>query len=253
MNIVLITQDDPFYLARNLDSLFEKLPEYVEVKLCILTHVSPFGKKKNFFGKILETISIFGPLFFIRYSIKYLKSKLDKNNQVTKVLMKHQIPLFELSSNINNKSVLDKIRSHKPDLIISIAGNQIFKSDLINIPTSGIINLHTADLPKYRGLFPTFWALKNNESKIGVSIFFVDEGIDSGPIIVKRMVDVRERNLETLIVETKRIGMECILEAINYVHEGDYKLIENSDDDSSYFSFPRRADVIEFKKSGNRL
>lgn len=253
MNIVLITQDDPFYLARNLDYLFKKLPQYVKVKLCVMSHVSPFGKKKNFLGKILDTVSIFGPMFFIRYSLKFVMSKFDKKNRVSRVMKKYDIPVFELIESINNKKILNKIRSQKPDLIISIAGNQIFKSDLINLPTSGIINLHTADLPKYRGLFPTFWALKNGESQIGVSVFFVDKGIDSGPIIVKRMVDITERNLEKLIIETKRIGMECILEAINYIHDGDYKLIENSDDGSSYYSFPGRSDVIEFKKTGNKL
>jgi len=46
----------------------------------------------------------------------------------------------------------------------------------------GCLNLHSALLPKYRGLMPSFWVLKNNENKTGVSVFFVDKGIDSGPI-----------------------------------------------------------------------
>ena len=65
-------------------------------------------------------------------------------------------------------------------------GNQIFKKQIIELAPKGCINLHTALLPKYRGLMPTFWVLKNNEKYTGVSVFFVDKGIDSGPIIVQR-------------------------------------------------------------------
>ena len=73
-------------------------------------------------------------------------------------------------------------------MLVSILGNQIFKRKLIDLAPKGCINLHTALLPKYRGLMPTFWALKNNEKNTGVSVFFVDEGIDSGPIIIQKKV-----------------------------------------------------------------
>ena len=69
----------------------------------------------------------------------------------------------------------------------------------------GCINLHTALLPKYRGLMPTFWVLKNNEKNTGVSVFFVDEGIDSGPIIVQKNISIGNMTQQELIVKTKKL------------------------------------------------
>ena len=211
MNIIIITQDDPFYLGRNLDFLLQKLPAFATVRLCILTRVSPFGKSKSTMEKILDTVSIFGMRFFFRYSVKYLIQKLNKKHRVTAVLHRHSIPVLEIDTNINNKKVLSRIREISPDLMISIASNQIFKRQLIQSAKFGIINLHTSDLPKYRGLFPTFWALKNGESRLGISVFFIDRGIDSGPILIKKHINISERNLEKLNIESKRMGMKCIL------------------------------------------
>ena len=60
MRIIIITQDDPFYLAENLDYFFAKLPAHVEVVGCVVASASPFGKKESFFDKALKTAKIFG-------------------------------------------------------------------------------------------------------------------------------------------------------------------------------------------------
>ena len=100
---------------------------------------------------------------------------------------------------------------------------------------------------------PSFWVLKNNEKYTGVSVFFVDEGIDSGPIIVQRKVKINEMTQEELIQKTKKIGIELIVESINLIHKNKVKLIPNPDHSSTYFSFPVRKDVKEFLKSGKKF
>ena len=97
---------------------------------------------------------------------------------------------------------------------------------------------------------PTFWVLKNNEKFTGVSVFFVDEGIDSGPIIIQKKIKVEDLSLEELILETKKIGMDSIASAIKLIKKGNYKLIANPDNKKTYYSFPSREDVIDFKKKG---
>ena len=96
---------------------------------------------------------------------------------------------------------------------------------------------------------PTFWVLKNNELKTGVSVFFVDEGIDSGPIIVQKQVLIEKRTQKQLIEITKKIGMEAIIESINLIKKNKVILKENNDAEKTYFSFPKREDVIIFKKN----
>ncbi|MTI88123.1 MAG: formyl transferase [Balneolaceae bacterium] len=253
MNILILTQDDPFYLAQQLDYLFNNLSKGTNVVGCVVFDVSPFGKKETIVQKALKTRRIFGNGFFLRYGMKFLKSKLSSSYKIDHVLGKHGIEKIEIEGSINAEGSLQKIKSYDPDLFISIAGNQIFRKPLIDLAPKGCLNLHTALLPKYRGLMPSFWVLKNDEDYTGVSVFFVDEGIDSGPILVQKKVEIGNRTQEELIQHTKRLGMDAIIESIELIKKGDYELIPNPDEKSTYFSFPTREDVKEFKKAGKRF
>ncbi len=254
MKIVILTQSDPFYLAENISYLIKNLSEKHKIVGCVLFDVSPFGKKGTLIQKAKKTFSIFGASFFIHYSLKFIFNKFNSVKSVSKVLKKHNIPIIRLEKSVNSKTSLELISSYKPELLISIAGNQIFKSKLINLPSKGTLNLHTALLPKYRGLMPTFWVMKNDEDYTGVSVFFVDEGIDSGPIIVQKKIKINKSwTQQDLISYTKKIGMESIIEAINLIENGDYRLIENNDDEQTYYSFPTQKDVKEFYKKGKKF
>jgi methionyl-tRNA formyltransferase len=168
-------------------------------------------------------------------------------------LGKYNIPLIKIEGGINSKENRAILKEYQPDLLISIGGNQIFKRPLLDLATFGCVNLHTALLPKYRGLMPSFWVLKNNEKDTGVSVFFVDEGIDSGPILVQKKVEIGDRSQEELISHTKQIGMECIIESVELIQKGGYKLIPNPAEEMTYFTFPNRKDVNEFYKAGKRF
>lgn len=253
MNILIITQDDPFYLGKNLTYLFKNLPSHSKVVGCVVTNVSPFGKKESFLQKAVKTWKIFGSKFFLRYALHFVRSKLDTQHKVYNVLNKFQIPVVSIEGSLNTKASLDLLRDYKPDLLISIAGNEIFRKSLIELAPRGCLNLHTALLPKYRGLMPSFWVLKNQEKETGVSVFFVDEGIDSGPIIVQKKVTIGNMTQEELITYTKRLGMDAILEAVENIHNDDVNLIENDEANKSYYSFPTRQDVKEFQAIGARF
>ena len=73
MRIVVITQDEPFYLAENLRYLLKILPKHSIVVGCVVNDVSPFGKKETFFEKIKKTYYVFGLHFFIHYALKIFK------------------------------------------------------------------------------------------------------------------------------------------------------------------------------------
>ena len=253
MRIVILTQDDPFYLGKNIDFLVKNMPSYAQIVGTVLFEVSPLGKRETFFEKMKKTYDVFGLQFFSYYSYKFIKSKFDSGNSVAKVLGKYHIPLIKIEGGINSKENREILKTYQPDLLVSIGGNQIFKRPLLDLATYGCVNLHTALLPKYRGLMPSFWVLKNNEKYTGVSVFFVDEGIDSGPILVQKKVEIGDRSQEELIKYTKQIGMECIIESIELIQKGDYKLIPNPAEDMTYFTFPTRKDVKEFYKAGKRF
>lgn len=253
MNIVIITQDEPFYLLNNLEYLLDNLPKHSKVVACVVNEVSPFGKKETFKEKVKKTYDVFGLKFFIYYSFKFIKSKLNRSKNISTFLNKNNIDEIILDEPINNILSVDKIKSYQPDLLVSILGNQIFKEPIINLAPKGCINLHTALLPKYRGLMPSFWVLKNDEKYTGVSVFFVDEGIDSGEIIVQEKVEIGSRTQEELIIYTKKLGMDAIIKSIDLIEHDNVQLIENDASNMTYFSFPTRDDVDIFLQKGKRF
>ena len=133
--------------------------------------------------------------------------------------------------------------------------NEIFKQPLFESAKYGVINLHSALLPKYRGLMPSFWVMRHNEEKTGVSVFFVDEGIDSGPIIVQKEVPLLNRTQAELIWELKYRGADTIVEACNLVaeHGKNTPTMANDEKEMTYYSRPTKEDVKAFKSIGKKF
>lgn len=253
MRIVVITQNEPFYLSENLKYLVEILPKHSQIVGCVVTSASPYGKKESFYHKARKSASIFGLSFFLYYSLKFIFRKLAGLGNVRSTLKRLGIQPISLTNGINHPNSLLQISEFKPDLLISILGNEIFKKNLIELAPKGCLNLHTALLPKYRGLMPTFWVLRFDEKETGVSVFFVDEGIDSGPIVVQKRISVNDSTQQELIKRTKKLGMQAISEAVDLIERGKVTLIPNDASQKSYYSFPTRQDVKDFRALGKRF
>ncbi len=253
MRIILFTQNDPFYLAESLQFLIDSIPKTLTIVGAVNFDVSPFGKKESFLEKSLRTLSIFGVRFFLHYSIRFVINIFLKSKNVGRVLKDNQIPLIKLNGGVNDPRSLAILREYNADIMVSIAGNQIFKQPLIDMAPYGILNLHTALLPKYRGLMPSFWVLRNCEEKTGVSVFYVDAGIDSGDIIIQREISIGDLSQEALIKMTKRIGITAVVDALVCIQNNNVSLIDNDITKGSYFTFPTRSDVREFYRVGKRF
>ena len=254
MNIVLIAQDEPFYLAKNIQYLIKNLPTGTNISACVVLSPSPYEKSKSLLEKARDTRNIFGNKFFFHYMKKYIIGKFNKRTKVLSVLKKNAVKPIFLKYGINHKHSVNIINQYSPDLLISILGNEIFKKPILDLAPLGCLNLHTSLLPKYRGLMPTFWVLKNNEHETGVSVFFVDEGIDSGDIIFQEKIRIASGTTqEQLINKTKSIGMRLLIQSIDTIKNGTVTKIENNDNEATYYSLPTRDDVKNFLKSGGRF
>jgi methionyl-tRNA formyltransferase len=82
------------------------------------------------------------------------------------------------------------IRGKRPDLLVVVAFGQILKKNLLDIPSWGVLNIHASLLPKYRGAAPIQWAILNNEAKSGLTAMRMDEGLDTGPILLQQEVSI---------------------------------------------------------------
>ncbi len=253
MRIVFITQDEPFFLAESLQYLLTVLPSGAKPAGAVLLSPSPFGKKETTRQKLHKAYRIFGAAFVGHYFARYLKSKLKGEPSVAQVMARHNIPVIRLQTGINKRRSLDAIRALSPDVLVSIGGNEIFRRPLIDLAPKGCLNLHSALLPKYRGLLPSFWVLRFRERYTGVSVFFVDDGIDTGPILVQKRIEIGDMTQEQLIRHSKTIGMDAVAEAVGMIACGTVDLIPNNEEEATYFTFPTSADVAAFREAGARF
>jgi methionyl-tRNA formyltransferase len=252
LKVFIVTQDEPFYLAEAVGYLLDTLPAGVEVVGAYILEASPFGKKKSFLERARDTASIFGLPFFAFYGFQFVRSKFDPRT-VPAAFARHGVAAQAFSANINGPESLAHIRSLAPDVVISLASNQIFRKDLLALPPLGCLNLHTAKLPKYRGLMPLFWALSNNEPEIGVSVFKMDAGIDTGPILRQTTFPTADFTMHQLIRITKILGMRLINQALADLRDGKAQFLPNDDAEATVVRFPTRADARRFRAHGKRF
>ena len=156
------------------------------------------------------------------------------------VMRIHQLDGFH-AARINAEESVACIKNFRPDLIAVANFSQILRSSLLSIAPLGVINLHPSMLPKYRGPMPLFWILKNRETRTGVSVHFVDEGVDSGDLILQAEVEVKpgdsEASLRQRLIE---IGTPLFIEAVESLLDGSATRTPQNQSEMSYFGFPPR-------------
>ena len=253
MKIILFTQEDPFFLVESTKDLIQKIKNDGQHSLvqAIISPPSPFGRNETFKQKAMKTYRIFGLSFFLYYSFRFLLRKIILRKSVEKVLHNNNIPVITISDTINSKTNVEFIANLKADLILIIAGNQIIKKRVLETTKYGVFNVHSSLLPSYKGLMPTFWVLKNKESKTGVTLYQLTEGIDNGPIIAYKEFKISSYITQSnLIKELKILANDLIIESIEMVKDkNNYKEPE----EGTYFKFPNRKDVKEFKQNNNKF
>jgi methionyl-tRNA formyltransferase len=109
----------------------------------------------------------------------------------------------------------------KPDLIVVAAYGQILTKDILNLPKYGCLNLHASLLPKYRGASPIHAAIAAGERQSGMTIMWMDEGLDTGDILLQESVTLRRHETaETLHDRLAKIGADALLKALPLVETG---------------------------------
>ena len=92
----------------------------------------------------------------------------------------------------NNPELIEKLKNLKPDVICVVAYGKILPKELLDIPKLGCINVHGSLLPKYRGAAPIQWAVLNGDTSTGITTMYMDEGMDTGDIILQEEISIGE-------------------------------------------------------------
>jgi methionyl-tRNA formyltransferase len=110
---------------------------------------------------------------------------------------------------INSPEFVDRMVRYECDLFVSMSFNQIFRNTLINLPRLKTINCHAGKLPFYRGRNVLNWVLINDEREFGVTVHYVDEGIDTGDILIQRCYPITDSDDYASLLE--RAYGECAI------------------------------------------
>lgn len=148
--------------------------------------------------------------------IKFICVRSDTHDVVLKDLSsKYQIPYLK-HENINSETFLKILAKYNCELFVSMSFNQIFKDEIISLPEFGIINCHAGKLPFYRGRNILNWALINDEKEFGITVHFVDSGIDTGDIVLQNTYEITDDDSYKTLLERAYVGCGSTLyEAIN--------------------------------------
>lgn len=151
----------------------------------------------------------------------------------------------------NNKEFLELVRSLELDLIVVTAFGKILPLDILESPKMGSINIHFSLLPKYRGAAPVQWALINGEKETGVTIFWMNEKVDAGEIIVQKKTDISlEDNYTTLLNKLIPPGVLELKRVLILIKENKAPRIPQNDDGSTYAPLLKKEDgEIKWDKS----
>ena len=119
------------------------------------------------------------------------------------------------------KDIKDTLIQLNPDLFCVVAYGKILPKDILEIPKLGSVNVHASLLPKYRGAAPIQWAVLNGEKITGVTTMFMDEGMDTGDIILKQEVEIGENETTGELWERlSKIGGRLLIETVDKIEKG---------------------------------
>ena len=138
--------------------------------------------------------------------------------EVKEYAVEKNIKVYQPEKLRENKEIVDILKDINPDVICVVAYGKIIPKEILEIPKYGCVNVHPSLLPQYRGSAPIQWAILNGDKETGVTTMYLDEGMDSGDIILqkKTTIDKYETSGE-LWDRLSKIGAELLVETLEKI------------------------------------
>lgn len=144
------------------------------------------------------------------------------------------IEIFQ-PENLKKENFEEILKTQNPDIIVVAAYGKILPEYVLNYPKYGCINVHASLLPKYRGAAPIQRCIIDGEKKTGVTIMYMEKGLDTGDMILKKEVEItKDDNYETLHDKLALIGVDALKEALCLIKSGKMEKEKQDDNLSNY-------------------
>lgn len=164
------------------------------------------------------------------------------------------LPVYQPTT-LKDDETFEILKGLKPDLIVVVAYGKILPKRILELPPLGCINVHASLLPKYRGASPIQWSIVCGESETGVSTMLLDEGMDTGDILLTAKTEIgKEETAEQLWDKLKVLGGELLIETVKGLENGSITPIKQDETQATYAPIIKKQDgEIDWKLSANEI
>jgi len=164
------------------------------------------------------------------------------------------IPVLQ-PEKIRTDEFLDEIKFYNPDLICVTAYGKIIPPNILEHPKYGCVNVHASLLPKYRGAAPINWAIINGEKNTGITTMLMDEGMDTGDILLKKEIEIGEDDTSIELSEKlSAIGALLLIETIEKSQNDEIRPLKQKDSEATYAPIIKKeVGKIDWNKSADSI
>lgn len=148
---------------------------------------------------------------------------------VKTLAVEHQVPVLQ-PEKIRTQACTDALAAYRPDVIVVAAYGKILPPALLELPRFGCINVHGSLLPRHRGAAPIQWALIRGDAEVGVTIMQMDEGMDTGDILLKAsLIPDPGETTGSLLPKLADLGSQTLMDALDLLGQGGLATIKQDD------------------------
>lgn len=144
------------------------------------------------------------------------------------------IPVFQPET-LSGEKLMPALKEFEPELIVVVAYGKILPKYILEYPKFGCVNIHASLLPKYRGAAPIQWCIINGDKVTGVTSMYMNEGMDTGDIILKKEITVENDDTAgTLHDKLAKLGGQVLTETVNAIKNGTAAAVLQNESEATY-------------------
>jgi methionyl-tRNA formyltransferase len=153
---------------------------------------------------------------------------------VKKLALEEELPILQPKS-LREEGFIRRLRGISCEVVVVAAYGKILPPQVLSLPPFGCINVHPSLLPKYRGPSPIAWAILKGEGETGVTLFLMDEGMDTGPILAQARCPISPQDTrESLSAKLSQIGANLLIETLPRWLDGEIEPQPQNESEATY-------------------
>jgi methionyl-tRNA formyltransferase len=196
------------------------------------------------------------PNFEVMGIITQPDKRRGRGNQLTpsavkQVAIAHSLPIWQPKRLKKSPKTLEILKNSGADAFVVVAYGQLLSPEILAMPKLGCINVHGSILPKYRGAAPLQWSLVNGESETGITTMLMDEGMDTGAMLLKGYTPIQLLDNVAQIAEIlSQKGADLLIETLEKLANQEIKPIAQNSDEATHAPLIQKADfAIDWSRS----